>query len=83
MANRLELYSRGAKISDQLAGKKIESFLKNGEFLLLKFTDGHEAWIGWQDAAGNALKGEPYLERLDATIRLPGLGSDGTVGKLG
>jgi len=49
----------------------------DGEMLVLRFTDGHEAVIGWQDKSGNKLSGEPYLERLDVRIFVPGAGMGG------
>ena len=52
--------------------------MRDGEWLILRFTDGHEAKIGWQDASGNQLKGSPFLENLDVKIQLVGASLTGT-----
>ena len=62
----------GGWITSHCQGKTIERFEKDGEYLWLQFTDGHRACIGWQDASGNKLKGEPFLERLDVRVMLAG-----------
>lgn len=64
----------GGWITSHLSGRTIESFLMDGTWLILRFTDGHEARIGWQDTSGNQLKGEPFLENLDVRILVLGAG---------
>ncbi len=49
----------------------------DGTWLILRFTDGHEARIGWQDIRGNQLKGEPFLENLDVKIQIAGANLSG------
>jgi len=51
---------------------------KDGTWLILRFTDGHEARIGFQDIHGNQLKGEPFLENLDVRIQIAGVSLNGT-----
>lgn len=72
MSKPLEHYGTGGFITTWLEGRTIDKVLANGAFVVLTFTDGHEAWIGLQDAAGNQVKGEPFLHRLDARIVLAG-----------
>ena len=55
----------------------------DGEWLILRFTDGHEARIGWQDTHGNQLKGEPFLENLDVKVALVGASASVTGGSVG
>jgi hypothetical protein len=62
----------GGWITSTCAGKTVESFMMDGTWLILRFTDGHEAKIGWQDKSGNQLQGEPFLENLDVRIMVPG-----------
>ena len=47
-------------------------FGKDGQWLIIRFMDGHEARIGWQDSAGNAIRGTPFPENLDVRIQVPG-----------
>jgi hypothetical protein len=70
----------GGFITSFCAGRTIESFLMDGTWLILRFTDGHEARIGWQDTSGNQLKGEPFLENLDVRIMVPGANLSGEGG---
>lgn len=49
----------------------------DGTYLIVRFTDGHEARIGWQDKSGNQLQGEPFLENLDVKIFVQGAGFTG------
>ena len=62
----------GGFITSHLQGRTIEAFMMDGTWLILRFTDGHEARIGWQDTSGNQLKGEPFLENLDVKILIQG-----------
>ena len=64
-------------ITSHLQGRTVESFMMDGTWLILRFTDGHEARIGWQDTSGNQLKGEPFLENLDVRIFIAGAGLSG------
>ncbi len=68
----LEKYGRGGWITDHIKGKKLLRAEKDGQWLILVFADGHRARIGWQDASGNQLKGEPFLENMDVRIVIPG-----------
>ena len=71
-------YHEGAGwITSHLQGRVVESLLIDGTWLILRFTDGHEARIGWQDTKGNQLQGEPFLENLDVRIAVPGAGLGG------
>ena len=70
----------GGWITTHLQGRTIESLMQDGTWLVLRFTDGHEARIGWQDTKGNQLKGEPFLENLDVRILVPGAGLGGAAG---
>ena len=70
-------YSTGIKagpgfITSHVAGRTVECFGMDGTWLIVRFTDGHEARIGWQDKSGNKLQGEPFLENLDVRIVLQG-----------
>ena len=67
-------------ITSHLQGKTVEAFMMDGTWLILRFTDGHEARIGWQDVHGNQLKGEPFLENLDVRIAIVGAGFSGVAG---
>lgn len=46
--------------------------LIDGIWLIIRFVDGHEARIGWQDKSGNQLSGEPFLENMDVKIAVIG-----------
>lgn len=70
----------GGWITTHLQGRTVECLMEDGLWLVLRFTDGHEARIGWQDAAGNQVKGSPFLENLDARIVIPGAGFSGIAG---
>ncbi len=82
MAKQLESYGHqghlGGWITSFIQGRTLECALKDGQWLILRFTDGHEVKIGWQDASGNQLKGEPFTERLDCKIQLVGASLTGT-----
>lgn len=85
MARQLGKYLTGQKqgpgfITSHLQGRKIESLLIDGTWLIIRFIDGHEARIGWQDKSGNQVRGEPFLENLDVRIVVPGAGFTGTGG---
>jgi hypothetical protein len=54
--------------------------MRDGLYLIIRCTDGHEARIGWQDTHGNQLKGDPFLENLDVKIAVPGAGFKGQAG---
>ena len=64
-------------ITSHLQGREIQALLIDGEWLIIRFTDGHEARIGWQDKSGNQIKGEPFLENLDVKIFISGAGMSG------
>ncbi|QDP53219.1 MAG: hypothetical protein GOVbin7744_22 [Prokaryotic dsDNA virus sp.] len=64
-------------ITAHLQGRTIEQLLIDGTWLIIRFTDGHEAKIGYQDKSGNQLKGEPFLENLDVKIQVVGAGLSG------
>ena len=68
----------GGWITSHIQGKTLECALKDDTWLILRFTDGHECRIGWQDTHGNQLKGEPFTENMDVTIALTGAGLIGT-----
>lgn len=79
---KLEYYGDGAQISQHLQGKQIECFMQDGQWLIIRCTDGHEARVGWQDAAGNQLRGAPFLENLDVKIAIAGIGLGSTLAEL-
>ena len=62
----------GGWITSHLQGKEIECAMKDGTWLILRTTCGHEYRIGFQDTSGNQLKGEPFIENLDAKIVITG-----------
>ena len=68
----------GGWITSHLQGRTVEAMYKDGTWLILRFTDGHEARIGFQDIHGNQLKGEPFLENLDVRIQIAGVSLNGT-----
>jgi len=72
----------GGWITSFVQGKTLECALKDGTFLILQFTDGHEMRIGWQDTHGNQLKGEPFVENLDVNIKLVGASISGVGGEM-
>ena len=72
----------GGWITSHIQGRTLECALMDGEWLILRFIDGHEAKIGWQDASGNQLKGSPFIENLDVNIQLIGAGLSGAGGGL-
>ena len=81
MAKQLETFGQqghgGGWITSFLQGRTVECIMEDGQWLILRFTDGHEAKIGWQDAAGNQLRGSPFLENLDVKILVAGAGLSG------
>lgn len=72
----------GGWINTHIQGRTLEAAMKDGQWLVLRFVDGHEAKIGWQDASGNQIKGEPFLENLDVRITVPGVQVGGAGGNL-
>jgi len=64
-------------ITSHLQGRTVDCLLIDGTWLIIRFTDGHEARIGWQDKSGNQIKGEPFLENLDVKIFISGAGMSG------
>ena len=87
MAKHLENFNcspgrGGGWITSFVQGKTLDCCLQDGTYLILRFTDGHEAKIGWQDASGNQIKGSPFLENLDVKVQIVGAGLSGTAGKL-
>ena len=60
-----------------MQGRTVDCLLIDGTWLIIRFTDGHEARIGWQDKSGNQIKGEPFLENLDVKIFISGAGMSG------
>lgn len=82
---QLGLYNTGVSqgpgfITSHLQGRVVESLLIDGTWLVIRFTDGHEAVIGYQDKSGNQVQGEPFLERLDVRIQLVGASLAGSAG---
>ena len=67
----------GGWITSHIQGKTLECAMKDGTWLILRFTDGHECRIGWQDIHGNQLNGEPFTENLDVKIAVPGASFSG------
>lgn len=67
-------------ITSHLQGRTVEWFGIDGTWLIIRFTDGHEARIGWQDKHGNQLKGEAFLENLDVRIQIAGASLSGGSG---
>ena len=59
-------------ITGHLQGRTVECLMIDGTWLIIRFTDGHEARIGWQDKSGNQIQGEPFLENLDVRIFVAG-----------
>lgn len=68
-------------INSWLQGRTVEGAYKDGTFLIIRTTDGHDFRIGWQDTSGNQLKGEPFMENLDVTVVLKGASLSGVAGK--
>lgn len=68
--------TQGGWITSFLQGRTVEAVMRDGQWLILRFTDGHEARIGWQHS-GNQVLGEPFLENLDVRIFIPGAGLTG------
>lgn len=85
VAKQLETFGHqghmGGWITTHLQGRTVEALMKDGTWLIIRFTDGHEARIGWQDIHGNQLKGDPFLENLDVRIVVAGAGFSGVGGK--
>jgi hypothetical protein len=73
----------GGWITTYLQGRTIECLMRDGMFLIIRCTDGHEARIGWQDTSGNQLKGDPFLERLDVRVVAPSAAVAGVANKPG
>lgn len=73
---------QGGWITSHLQGRTVECIMRDGVWLILRFTDGHEARIGWQHS-GNQVLGEPFLENLDARIFVSGAGITGDPGAPG
>ena len=82
-AVQLETYGAhghlGGWITSHLQGRTVECLMRDGQWLIIRFTDGHEARIGWQHS-GNQVLGEPFLENLDARIFVAGAGLTGAAG---
>jgi len=74
---QLGKYNGPGFITSHLQGRTVESLLIDGTWLIIRFTDGHEARIGWQNKSGNQIKGEPFLENLDVKIQLVGASLSG------
>ena len=74
----LETHGAGGFITSWLQGRTVEYLLEDGKWLIIRFTDGHEARIGWQDASGNQLSGSPFIENLDVRIVVAGAGLTGS-----
>ena len=76
-AVQLETYGAqghlGGWITSFVQGRTVECLMRDGMWLIIRFTDGHEARIGWQHS-GNQVKGEPFLENMDARIVVSGAG---------
>jgi len=71
---QLETFGTPGWITSHLQGRRVEAAYKDGIWLIIRMTDGHEFKIGWQDSHGNQVKGEPFLENLDVKFTLtPGL----------
>ena len=70
----------GGWITSFLQGKVIDACIKDGEWLIIRTTCGHEAKIGWQDTHGNQLKGEPFVENMDVRIFVQGAGFNSKAG---
>ena len=81
MPKQLETFGHqghlGGWITTHVQGKTIKCLEKDGLWLYIVSTDGHRYRIGWQDAGGNQLKGEPFLENLDVEIFIAGAGITG------
>lgn len=49
-------------LTQQLAGRTIETVWRNGACLLIRCTDGYEITIGWRDPdTGAPIDGEPVI----------------------
>jgi len=85
-AVQLESYGQpghlGGWITSFVQGKTVECLMRDGQWLIIRFTDGHEARIGWQHS-GNQVLGEPFLENLDVRIFISGAGLTGGAGNPG
>lgn len=83
-ATQLETYGEqghgGGWITSFLQGRTIDCMMRDGKWLIIRCTDGHEARIGWQDTSGNQLDGDPFLENMDVKIFVPGAGFSGEAG---
>jgi hypothetical protein len=84
LPDQLEKYGQqgfmGGWITSFIEGKTLLRAEKDGTWLILVFTDGHRAKIGFQDTHGNQLKGEPFIENLDVKIQLVGASLSGKAG---
>jgi len=69
----------GGWITSHLQGRTVEMLMEDGVWLIIRFTDGHEARIGWADG-DKQLKGSPFLENLDVKIQIAGASISGTAG---
>ena len=63
-------------------GQRLEYLGIQDGWLIVRTTTGLEEVIGVQDQDGQRLRCEPFLENLDVTIVLPGVGIDGSVSPL-
>ena len=84
-AKQLEVFGSqgfcGGWITSHLRGRTIESLMHDGHWLIIRFTDGHEARIGWADANGSTQnQGRPFLQNLDVKIQIAGASISGTAG---
>jgi hypothetical protein len=70
----------GGWITTFLQGRTIDCLLRDGTWLIIRCTDGHEARIGWQDKNGNQLQGDPFLENMDVKVWVPGASLGGAAG---
>jgi len=79
---QLSKYGGPGFITSHVQGKTLECALIDGVHLILRFTDGHELKVGWQDSNGNQLKGTPFCESMDVKITLEGIQMGGVAGQL-
>lgn len=67
-------------INRELENKTVEKVYKDGIWLIIRTTCGHEYKIGWtNDDNGSPLKGQPFLKQVDVKIILPSVKSFGDV----
>ena len=65
------------QVHNILQGKTIAMAVKDGSYLILETTCGHQIRVAWVDKHGEQVKGEPKLVNVGVKLLLPGVNMRG------